>query len=47
MNRQMDKGASVWLPDKCFELYVQSPYSNASSYQTFVKGQTPRCRVAN
>jgi hypothetical protein len=47
MNRQTTKDASVWQSNKCFELFIESPYKSPQSYHTFSKAFTPKCRVAN
>ena len=47
MNRLTTKESAFWQPNKCFELFIESPYQKVESYQTFIKGNTPRCKVVN
>ena len=46
MNRADGNRAGKWATDTCFELYVESPYTDYISYNPFMVANPPVCESA-
>jgi hypothetical protein len=47
MNRADGNRAGKWQTDTCFELYVESPYTDFISYNPFIASNPPECESAS
>lgn len=43
MFKRTNSRVTLWQPNMCFEMVIQSPYANPTDYQTFSASKPPTC----